>query len=136
MKRHIADTNAASNVVICVSGVWDDDRLLLEYSAACLLEKRGNADNHFTEELQVYKNDRFKSIQEMIQTIYSPENPDTVFFSSERVFDNISTPIQFNRELSRVCENVYYAYFPLDTSVYSVYNIIVRRKSKDESHRN
>lgn len=108
LKRHIADTNASSNIVICVSGVWDDDRLLLEYSAACLLEKRGNADNHFIEELQVYKNDRFKSIQEMIQTIYSPANPDTVFFSTERVFEDISTPIQLNRELSRVCENVYY----------------------------
>lgn len=108
LKRHIADTNAAPNIVVCISGAWCDDQLLLEYSAACLLEKRGNADSHFMEELQVYKNDRFKSIQEMIQSIYSPSNPDTVFFSIEREFEDISTPMQLNRELSRVCESVYY----------------------------
>ncbi len=107
IKNHIADTDVLENVIVCVSEAWDDDSIILEYSAACLLEKRGNADDHFMEELQVYKNDRFKSIQEIVQKKYAPSNPCTVFFNKERVFDTISTPIQFNRELSRVCETVY-----------------------------
>lgn len=107
LKKHLADTSASQNVIVCVSEAWEDDRLLLEYSAANLLETRGNVDNHFIEELQVYKNDRFKSIQEMIQKNYAPSNPNAIFFNREREFENISSPIQFNRELSRVCENVY-----------------------------
>ena len=107
LKRHITDTSAQPNIIICVSDAWTDDRLLLEHSAACLLEQRGNADSHFMEELQVYKNDRFKSIQEMIQKIYTPSNPNTVFFSTEKEFESITDPIQLNRELSGVCERVF-----------------------------
>ena len=108
LERHIADTDAAPNIIICVSEAWEDDRLIFEYSASCLLEKRGNADSHFMEELQVYKNDRYKSILEMTRKIYAPSNPNTVFFNKEKRLGNISDSIQLNRELSRVCESVFY----------------------------
>lgn len=96
------------SIVVCVTEVWNHNDLLNEYQAACLLEKQNtDTDNHFREELAVYKYDLFKTIREIANQLYSPSNPVAAYYNSEECLDEITKPFLLNRELSNICDRVY-----------------------------
>lgn len=96
------------SIVVCVTDIWTNNELLYEYQAACLLEKRiDDTDNHFKEELAVYKYSLFKTIKELADKLYSPSNPAAAYYNSEECLDEITKPLLLNRELSRLCDKVY-----------------------------
>ena len=64
INERLEKLHADSNILVCVSNNWEHDDVILEYQAACVLETQSaNLDEHFKEELQVYKYDLFKSIR-------------------------------------------------------------------------
>ena len=96
------------SILVCVTETWKHNDLLNEYQAACLLEKQNmDVDDHFKEELAVYKYDLFKTIREIADQVYSPSNPATNYYNSEECFDEITKPLFLNRELSNICDRVY-----------------------------
>ena len=96
------------SILVCVTETWKHNDLLNEYQAACLLEKQNmDVDDHFKEELAVYKYDLFKTIREIADQVYSPSNPATNYYNSEECFDEITKPFFLNRELSNICDRVY-----------------------------
>lgn len=96
------------NVIVCVSEAWSNNEVLSEYLAACILEKQStDTDEHFKEELQVYKYDLFKTIKELADRIYSPSNENTAYYNSAKYLEDIIKPLLLNRELSVICDRVY-----------------------------
>lgn len=109
INERLCKLNAESYILVCVSNSWEHDDLLLEYQAACMLETQtSNLDEHFKEELQVYKYDLFKSIKEQVDNVYSPSNHNTAYYNSTNPCPlNITKPLLLNRELSNICDDVY-----------------------------
>lgn len=107
LNDHLAMLELGENYIACVSDNWYDNSVILEYQAACELEKSNKGDVHFNEELQLYKADRMKSIQNMIAKIYSPTNENTAFYNCHNLLEDITKPLLLNRELSRVCSEIY-----------------------------
>ena len=108
INERLEGLHADSNILVCVSNNWEHDDLILEYQAACVLETQTvNLDEHFKEELQVYKYDLFKSIKEMVDSLYSPVNPNVAYYNAQQCFEDITKPLLLNRELSIICDNVY-----------------------------
>ena len=106
--EHLNELGLNENIVVCVSEMWKHNDLLDEYRAACLLEKQNTAaDDHFKEELAVYKYDLFKTIRELADQLYSPSNPETIYYNSTGSLDEITKPLLLNRELSNICDRVY-----------------------------
>ncbi len=104
----IVDLRLKENIIVCVSEPWIDNGLLSEYAAACMLEKSKEAgDQHFLEELLIYKDDLFKSIQEFVNKNYSPSNKNSAYHTYNGNLENITKPMLLNRELSRICSEVY-----------------------------
>ncbi len=105
---HLHKLHLNASIVVCVTKVWNHNDLLNEYQAACLLEKQNmNTDDHFREELAVYKYDLFKTIRELADQLYSPSNPVAAYYNSEECLDEITKPLLLNRELSNICDRVY-----------------------------
>lgn len=105
---HLHDIGLNESIVVCVTEVWNHNDLLCEYQAACLIEKQNtNIDDHFKEELAVYKYDLFKTIREIADQLYSPSNPAAAYYNSEECLDEITKPLLLNRELSNICDRVY-----------------------------
>ncbi len=105
---HLHKLGLDESIVVCVTEVWKHNDLLNEYQAACLLEKQNtDTDNHFREELAVYKYDLFKTIREIADQLYSPSNPAAAYYNSEECLDEITKPLLLNRELSNICDCVY-----------------------------
>lgn len=105
---HLHKLGLDESIVVCVTEVWKHDDLLNEYQAACLLEKQNtDTDDHFREELAVYKYDLFKTIREIADQLYSPSNPVAAYYNSEECLDEITKPLLLNRELSNICDRVY-----------------------------
>lgn len=105
---HLHKLGLDESVVVCVTEVWKHNDLLNEYQAACLLEKQNtDTDDHFREELAVYKYDLFKTIREIADQLYSPSNPVAAYYNSEQCLDEITKPLLLNRELSNICDRVY-----------------------------
>lgn len=101
------------NIIVCVSECWTENDLLKEYSAACMLQKSKAAeDMHFRDELLIYKEDLFKSIQEIVNRIYTPSNPNTAYYNEQECLEDITKPMMLNRELSRICSE-YYSHSPV-----------------------
>ncbi len=108
INERLEKLHADSNILVCVSNNWEHDDVILEYQAACVLETQSaNLDEHFKEELQVYKYDLFKSIKEMADSLYSPVNPNVAYYNAQHCFEDITKPLLLNRELSIICDNVY-----------------------------
>ena len=107
----LKDRNVPKNVLVCSSNAWQDDSLISEYQATCLLETQSDAqtDDHFREELQVYAYDLFKSIRQIADKTFSASDPNTIYCNSERCFDSISKSMILNRELSQICDEYYCA---------------------------
>lgn len=106
--ERLEQLNAGENILVCVSGEWEYNELIAEYQASCILESQiTDNDEHFKEELQVYKYDLFKSIKEQVDLLYSPLNPDTAYYNANQCFEEITKPLFLNRELSNICDNVY-----------------------------
>lgn len=104
----IADIKLNDNIIVCVPEPWTDNALLYEYAAACMLEKsKDSEDLHFLEELLIYKDDLFKSIQELANKNYSPSNKNSAYHSKSGSLDNITKPMLLNRELSKICNDFY-----------------------------
>ena len=105
---HLHKLGLDESIVVCVTEVWNHNDLLNEYQAACLLEKQNtDTDDHFREELAVYKYDLFKTIREIADLLYSPSNPAAAYYNSEECLDEITKPLLLNRELSNICDRVY-----------------------------
>lgn len=105
---HLHKLGLKENIVVCVTEVWNHNDLLNEYQAACLLEKQNtDTDDHFREELAVYKYDLFKTIREIADQLYSPSNPVAAYYNSEECLDEITKPLLLNRELSNICDRVF-----------------------------
>lgn len=105
---HLHKLGLEENTVVCVTEVWKHNDLLIEYQAACLLEKQNTGtDDHFREELAVYKYDLFKTIREIADRLYSPSNPIAAYYNSEECLDEITKPLLLNRELSNICDRVF-----------------------------
>lgn len=105
---HLHKLDLEKNIVVCVTEVWNHNDLLNEYQAACLLEKQNmDTDDHFREELAVYKYDLFKTIREIADQLYSPSNPVAAYYNSEECLDEITKPLLLNRELSNICDRVF-----------------------------
>lgn len=105
---HLHDLGLNESIVVCVTEVWKHNDLLNEYQAACLLEKQNSdTDDHFKEELAVYKYDLFKTIREVADQLYSPSNPVAAYYNSEECLDEITKSFLLNRELSTICDRVY-----------------------------
>lgn len=108
INEKLNNLNAESTILVCVSSTWEYNDLLLEYQAACILETQTtNLDDHFKEELQVYKYDLFKSIKEYVDSLYSPINPNVAYYNANKCFLDIIKPLLLNRELSNICDDVY-----------------------------
>lgn len=96
------------NIIVCISEKWTDNDILMEYAAACELDNGKAADDyHFREELDVYKYDLFKAIQEIVNEIYSSSNEKTEYYNCRGCLQGITKPMLLNRELSGICENFY-----------------------------
>lgn len=105
--------NLTPDVLVCVTEDWKDNDLLMEYSAAVMIENsEATKDFHFAEELKVYKEDLFKSIREKVNVIYSPQNSSVAYYNYETCLDNIVNPLILNRQLSIICKD-YYASTPI-----------------------
>ena len=105
---HLHKLHLNASIVVCVTEVWNHNDLLNEYQAACLLEKQNtNTDDHFREELAVYKYDLFKTIRKLADQLYSPSNPVAAYYNSEECLDEITKPLLLNREFSNICDRVY-----------------------------
>lgn len=105
---HLHRLDLDESIVVCVTEVWKNNDLLYEYQAACLLEKQNtDTDDHFREELAVYKYDLFKTIREIADHLYSPSNPVAAYYNSKECLDEITKPLLLNRELSNICDRVY-----------------------------
>lgn len=105
---HLHELGLDESIVVCVTDVWRNNDLLYEYQVACLLEKQNtDTDDHFKEELAVYKYDLFKTIREIADQLYSPSNPVAAYYNSEECLDEITKPLLLNRELSNICDRVY-----------------------------
>lgn len=108
ISEHLHDLGLNENIVVCVTEEWKHNVLLYEYQAACLLEKQNtDTDDHFREELAVYKYDLFKTIREIADQLYSPSNPNAAYYNSAECLDEITKPLLLNRELSNICDRVY-----------------------------
>ena len=95
-------------IIVCVTENWKDNMLLKEYAASLqLAEEEISEDPHFAEELKLYQEDLFKSIQEQVNQIYSPLNGNVTYYNVEHCFDNIVNPLSLNRELSAICGRCY-----------------------------
>lgn len=106
---HLHELGLDESIVVCVTDVWRNNDLLYEYQVACLLEKQNtDTDDHFREELAVYKYDLFKTIREIADQLYSPSNPVAAYYNSEECLDEITKPLLLNRELSNICDRVYH----------------------------
>ncbi len=106
--NHLHKLGLDESVVVCVTEVWKHNDLLNEYQAARLLEKQNtDTDDHFREELAVYKYDLFKTIREIADQLYSPSNSVSAYYNSEKCLDEITKPLFLNRELSNICDRVY-----------------------------
>ncbi len=115
--RHViqktAEVDLQRNIIVCISEPWTEDNLLKEYAAACMLENSKAAeDAHFRNELLIYKDDLYKSIQEIVNRIYTPSNPNATYYSGYEGMDHITKSMQLNRELSRICSE-YYPHSPV-----------------------
>lgn len=96
------------NVLFCISEPWKNNEILNEYIAACALEHSKEAqDVHFKEELLFYKEDLYKTIQNIVNRIYSPSNLAAVYYNSGVGYDSIINNTMLNRELSNICNNYY-----------------------------
>lgn len=105
---HLNELNLDENVVVCVTEEWKQNDLLDEYQAVCILEAQNkDSDDHFKEELAVYKYDLFKTIQEIADQLYSPSNANAVYYNFAQRLDDITKPLLLNRELSNICDRVY-----------------------------
>lgn len=105
---HLHNLGLDESIVICATETWKHDDLLNEYLAACLLEKQNmDTDDHFREELAVYKYDLFKTIREIVDQLFSPSYPTAAYYNSEKCLDDITKPLLLNRELSNICDRVY-----------------------------
>ena len=105
---HLHELGLDESIVVCVTDVWRNNDLLYEYQVACLLEKQNtDTDDHFREELAVYKYDLFKTIREIADQLYSPSNPVAAYYNPEECLDEITKPLLLNRELSNICDRVY-----------------------------
>ena len=105
---HLNKLGLDESIVVCVTEAWKYNDLLNEYQASCLLEKQNtDTDDHFKEELAVYKYDLFKTIREIADQLYSPSNPATAYYNSEKCLDEITKPLFLNRDLSNICDRVY-----------------------------
>lgn len=106
--KHLESLYVDESIIICISDVWRHDDYLQEYQAICILEeKTKNLDDHFKEELQVYKYDLFKTIKDYADFLYSPSEPHTKYYTSKGYIDDISKPYQLNRAVSVICDRVY-----------------------------
>lgn len=98
----------AENVIVCVTEDWTDDGLLQEYAASLqLAEDELSKDPHFAEELKLYQEDLFKSLQEKVNQIYSPLNTSVAYYNATSILENIVNPLSLNRELSAICSRCY-----------------------------
>lgn len=105
---HLHKLGLDESIVVCVTKEWNHNDLLKEYQAACLLEKRNtDTDDHFREELAVYKYDLFKTIREIADQLYSPSNPVAAYYNSEERLNEITKDLRLNRGLSNICDRVY-----------------------------
>ncbi len=106
--QHLQELGLDESIVVCVTEAWRNNDLLNEYRAACLLENQVmQTDDHFKEELAVYKYDLFKTISEIADRLYSSLNPAAVYYNSEQCLDEITKSLLLNRELSNICDRVY-----------------------------
>ena len=101
------------NVLFCISEPWQNNDLLIEYVATCNLEnEKESQDIHYKEELLLYKEDLYKSIQNIVNRIYSPANEIATYYNSGIGYDSIFNSTVLNRELSNIC-NEYYCSTPV-----------------------
>ena len=106
--QHLAELSADESIVICVSDEWKHDGLLKEYQAAKVLERQtAESDDHFREELQVYKYDIYRSIRDASEQLYSASSPSTAFYTSKGMISDIEKPYHLNRALSLICDRLY-----------------------------
>ena len=113
IEQRLSELDLPANIIVCVSECWIENDLLNEYSAACMLEgSKAAEDIHFRDELLIYKEDLFKSIQEISNRIYTPSNPNTAYYNEETCLEDVTKPMLLNRELSRIC-SVYYSNSPV-----------------------
>lgn len=113
LDEKLAQLGLGINILVCISEKWTDNYLLQEYAAACMLENNADSsDLHFHEELLLYKDDLFKSIQESVNKIYSPSNPNSAYYTCKECLHEVTKPMLLNREISRIC-NEYYDHTPV-----------------------
>lgn len=109
ISEHLNNLKISKNIIVCVSKQWEHNDLVLDYQAACLLEtKIDTNDEHFKEELQMFKYDLFKSIKELADKLYSPVNPNAAYYNADECLDGITKPLLLNRELSAICDDFYF----------------------------
>lgn len=100
--------NLPKNIVVCITENWTDNDILMEYSAVCLLEnEKQSKDSYFIEELKLFKEDLFKSIQSKVNKIYSPTNHNASYYNDDLWLDGISSTLFLNRQISAICINYY-----------------------------
>ena len=106
--QHLKKLSSDESIVICVSDIWKHDDILKEYQAVKILEGQTvSFDDHFKEELQVYKYDLFKSIKDYAEQLYSAEAACTAFYNSKEILSDIEKPYHLNRALSLICDRLY-----------------------------
>lgn len=93
-------------IIICTSESWRDNSILMEYESVCAIEKNKSDDRNFVDELQLFKDDLYKSIRAMVNEIYSPANANSHYYSNGREL-NVFNSISLSKELSRICANYY-----------------------------
>lgn len=106
--NHLRELSSDESIVICISDNWEQNELLQEYQAAKILEGQTiSLDDHFKEELQVYKYDLYKSIRDYAEQLYSASSPCTAYYNSKGILSDIEKPYHLNRALSQICDSLY-----------------------------
>ena len=107
--KHLKELSCDESIVICISDNWKQNKLLEEYQAIKILEgQTGSLDDHFKEELQVYKYDVYKSIRDYAEQLYSAAAPYTAYYTSKGILIGIEKPYHLNRALSQICDSLYF----------------------------
>lgn len=122
------------NVLICTTSDWEDDDLLYEYAASCILEKsKESEDIHFKQELELYKEDLYKSIQKIVNSKYSPNASTSKYYCQMNNLDSIYNNLSLNREISKICSEHFFCVPKINNEMVNKNNLTSQiRKAREK----
>ena len=104
--KKIATFSEHPQIVVCFSNLaFSQDELLKKYKAASHLLANCD-DQHFTEELEVLKEDLKKRIFTEVQFLFSPSSEHSSYVSYEGVLD-VGRQSDLNHAISDICDKCY-----------------------------